>query len=244
MAYYKWPVILYTAGLVLIAALWFISSQFGIPIRVLIADPAQITDTPFYTGFLSNLTVITWAVGAYIALFTVWLLRRLNADAEWIRFFRMAGILTVVLMLDDLFMFHEEIFPNYLFMPRVTGIEPNEKFIIGIYGIFTLWFLFSSRHTIRKTDWKLLVVACAILGFGILADRGIAKKVFTTSAVRAFIEDSLKFLGVLGWSIYFYMSAKSAIAAHLPRQEAEPATLTGPANDSAELPGSAPANPR
>lgn len=211
----RFPFLPYIAGVVLLALLWFASATFGIPIRHLTADPAQIYKSPFYNGFLSNLTVITWAMGAYGALFAAWFVKRWDGDREWVRFFRMAGIFTLVLMLDDLFMFHEEIFPKYGMLSKLTGIEPNEKIVIGCYGLFAMWFVYSSRHTLRKTAWLQLLVACVILAFGVMADRGIAKKVFTDSATRAFVEDAAKFLGVLGWSLYFISTAKAVVGNHM-----------------------------
>lgn len=205
----------YAAGLLLLAVLWVSSKAFTIPIQDLTRDPAQVYKSPFYIGFLSNLTVITWAVGAYAALFAAWFVRRFRVDKEWLRFFRLAGIFTLVLMLDDLFMFHEEIFPNYLFLPSITNLNPNEKIVIGGYGLFAIWFAYSSRHTIRKTNWPQLLVACAILAFGVLADRGIAKHVFTDSETRLFVEDAAKFLGVLGWSLYFVGAAKAVVSERL-----------------------------
>ncbi len=210
----RFPFVFYAAGLALLALLWGLSQAFYIPIRELTTDPAQIHKSPFYHGFLSNLTVITWALGAYVALFAAWFAGQWDKNGEWARFFLKAGVFTLILMLDDLFMFHEAVFPKYAMLSSVTGIEPNEKFVIGGYGLFAMWFVYSSRSTLRKTAWPQLLVACGILAFGVLADRGIAKKVFTDSATRAFVEDAAKFLGVLGWSLYFVGTAK-AVAGNL-----------------------------
>lgn len=204
--------------------IWLISTIYEIPIRKLTADPAQIYDGPFYGGFLSNLNILVWAWGAFACWFTFWFLTENGGEGEWIRFFRLAAILTTVLMLDDLYMFHEEVFPHYLFLPWITGLEPNEKFVICGYGIFTLWFLYTSRNTIRKTAWVHLLVACAILGAGVLADRGIAKQIFTDSKVRAFIEDATKFVGVVGWSLYFSGTGRALIRSMVQRASAAEVT--------------------
>lgn len=207
----RFPFGLYIAAFSLVALLAVASIAFEIPIRQLVADPAQYFQGPFYTGFLSNLTVLTWAVGAYCAFFTRWTIGQIKSVPEWRRFFGLAGLLSIILMLDDLYMFHEEIFPNYLFFPEVSGIRPNEKFVIFGYGLFTLWFLYTSRKTIIKTPWPQLLVAGCFLAFSVLADRGIGKHLIPSSSGRVYAEDSAKFLGVLGWSVYLVTTGKAVI---------------------------------
>ena len=230
----RFPVVIYLIGFTILGLVLAASFTFDIHITRLMADPVQVHNSKFYIGFMSNLTVITWCIGAYLAIFTWSILKRTGGEIEWIRFFKIGGFLTLVLMLDDLFMFHERIFPHYLFLPKITGFRPNEKFPIFAYGIFTLWFLYSCRHTIKKTPWLHLLIAGGFLATSIIIDRGIGKYLVPSKFYRSFIEDASKFIGVLGWSWYFFEVSRAILVARMDKHGVLPASAK-PETPSAEL---------
>lgn len=211
----RFPFVLYGLGIIVVILVGLAALAFNIPIKKLTADPVQIFESKFYIGFLSNLTVLTWAVGGFGSLFAWWYLKTVKADREWVRFFWLAGLFTTVLMLDDLFMFHERIFPKHLFLPKLTGLEPNEKIPIAAYGIFAIWFFVSSRETIRKTQWGQLAFALALLAFSVIADRGIGARLIPHKATQAYLEEGAKYLGVVAWSAYYVLTAKAVILNHV-----------------------------
>lgn len=219
----RFPVFLYIAGFVILALGLAASQAFDIPMRHLLGDPAQITGSEFYVGILSNLTVITWAAGAYVALYTWSLLSRVGAETEWIRFFKLGGLLTLVLMLDDLFMFHESIFPDYLFLPHLTGLNPNEKILFGIYGLFTIYYIYSSRHTFEKTPWIHFAVALGFFATSFLIDRGIGKYLVPNRTARILVEDGSKFLGTIGWSWFYVSVGRQILLSYLPQTSGQKA---------------------
>src|SRR5687768_6329752 len=92
----RFPFIAYVLGVIVVILIGAASLAFNIPIKRMLVEAVQIYQSKFYIGFLSNLTAISWAAGAYCSLFTWWLLRSTNGPAEWRRFFLMAGCLTTV----------------------------------------------------------------------------------------------------------------------------------------------------
>ena len=203
----KFPLFTYILALVVFLLVGAASLTFEIPIKRLLVEAVQTFNSKFYIGFLSNLTCITWAVGAYCSLFAWWLLKRSGGPADWQRFFLMAGCFTAVLMLDDLFMFHERIFPKHLYLDRLFGKEPNEKLPVACYGLFAIYFLYSNRQTILKTNWMHLIIALGLLAFSVLVDRGIGKRIIPNPNLQAYLEEGSKFLGVVGWSAYYTQHA-------------------------------------
>jgi hypothetical protein len=202
------------------------SVAFNIPLVKLMADPVQIYQSKFYIGFLSNLTAVTWAVGAYCALFCWRVLKHSGDESEWTRFFKLGGIFTLILMVDDLFMFHERIFPHHLFLPEITGLRPNEKIPIGFYGLFAMYFLYSCRGTIRKTSVLQMGVAVGLLASSVIIDRGIGKYIAPNKTVHYLVEDGAKFLGALGWSWYFAQTAKTVLLVRVRGMNIDPASAS------------------
>src|SRR5690606_17216979 len=109
----------YLLGAIILALVGLSSIVFDIPIRKLVVDPVQTFNGRFFVGFLSNLTILVWAIGAYVTLFTWRIVKAVKGPQEWQRFFFLAGSFTVVLMLDDFFLIHEQVFPEYFLLSKV-----------------------------------------------------------------------------------------------------------------------------
>lgn len=215
----KFPILLYGLGLIVLALVFAASVAFGIPVADLTRDPVQTFGGKFYIGILSNMNIVVWGAGAFCALFCWVLFKNSGAEAEWVRFFKLGGFFTLLLMLDDLFMLHEQIFPDYLFLPAITGLRPNEKILIGLYGIFALWFFYSCRATIRKTPWHHLAVALSMMAVSLIIDRGIGKYIVPNKAAGQLVEDGAKLLGTIGWSWYFIQVGKTLLLERLNNTE-------------------------
>lgn len=211
----RFPVFNYIIALIVVLLVGGASLAFSIPVKKLLVEAVQIFESKFYIGFLSNLTCITWAIGAYCSLFAWYLLRKGDGPAHWRRFLLMAGCFTTVLMLDDLFMFHERIFPKHLYLDRLFGREPNEKIPVACYALFCMYFLFSNRKTIMEsTRWKHLVFALCLLAFSVLVDRGLGKRLIESKSLLVYLEEGAKFLGVVGWSSYLTQHAAQVVLNH------------------------------
>ena len=122
-----------------------------IDLAVFLRDPAALAKTHPLTGLVSNLGALVWAATASLCFFSV-ALARARGDSKEARFFLAAGALTTVLLLDDMFMAHEDLLPRYL------GLD--QRITFGVYGVLTLGFLVHFRARILASDFLFLLAAC------------------------------------------------------------------------------------
>jgi len=125
-------------------------------IEHIMRDPAAITNPPAYTGLVSNIGVLLWTSCAALCLFTASMLKRQTVHVHWVSFLVYAGLLTAFLCLDDFFMFHDRIIPDFFNL--------SEKYLFAIYGIVTGDFLIRHRKLILKTEYLFLMLALVFLG--------------------------------------------------------------------------------
>jgi hypothetical protein len=149
--------ILIAAGLI---AVFGIAAAYGVSPADLTRDPAAVLAIPYYVGLLSNWGVMLCSAAAAICLFTAWTLRRRERSASTWLF--ASGLITLILALDDMFMLHEDVFPN------VFGI--HEKVVYTIYilagGIFILYFL----PEFLKRSYLIFASAILFLGISVISD--------------------------------------------------------------------------
>lgn len=181
----------------ILAALVFVSLQFDIPISVFTRDPAAVAHVPLYSGFISNLGVLFWCATVAISFFTVVTLVNSDHDGKPLLFLLALSIQTGLLMLDDLFLFHEKIYPKVFHIP--------EKGAFVLYGIYLLACLVYFRAVVLKSNYFVLLLSFALLGLSIVVDT------FPEgwSQFHHLFEDGFKLLGIVSWFAYFSsLSAK------------------------------------
>lgn len=173
-------------------------------------DPAAIAIHPIYYGALSNIGVLFWSASAAVCLFSAYLLKHLSARIEHIRFLAVFGLFNTVLCLDDLFMLHEWLFPEKLY------ISENLVFLAYVIALVAIVVYF--RQLMLSTQ-PLLFVLSILLFF-----TSIAIDVSPLSSYNAnWIEDGAKFIAIFAWLAYFIeVAIQLARAAYLP---AEPLRL-------------------
>lgn len=170
----------------------------GIKISVFTRDPIQVLDGPIYTGVLSNVGILLWAATAAITLFCGDFLRRNRPYAGWSPFLLSAGGLTTLLLLDDLFLFHEVLFPEYL--------NIHERALPVTYGLLMVLFLVYFRNTIWRTNALILILALGFFGLSI----GIDIVDIPFRGIHLF-EDGSKLLGIVSWGTYFISTCRQII---------------------------------
>ena len=182
------------AGLILGTAivLWLVKD---IPIGNFTRDPANTFDYEFYIGSISYIGIILWTATATICIFAASIMRddATPETREMRNFLLASGLLTLALMFDDLFLFHEQFFPDYLGIP--------DYLTFSVYALVTLSYLFIFRNVIFKTHYLLLITAGALLGLGMVVD-----KILDTSAdtsIKFLTEDGIKFFGITTWFVYY-----------------------------------------
>ena len=176
------------------------------PQRTFFTDPSAAFDAPVYVGLMSNLGVALWTATAAVCLFAAAVISRTKPDRGTAWFLASAGLVSALAMIDDLFLFHEETFPN------AVGIR--QPLVLLAYGLGVVAFCWLFRHRIYETDYALLLLAGVFFAGSVLIDVLAPPGeiyLFGDFRARHLIEDGLKFIGIATWATYFWMTAFNAI---------------------------------
>jgi hypothetical protein len=184
----------------------------NVSLAFLLRDITATAKLPFFAGFVSQLGVVLWSASLVICLFALSMLQRQQGDLSASKRFLMHGtVLTAVLALDDIFLFHEEVAPIYLHL--------DELIIFGVYIIVGVGFVLFNWREILSSEYALLVLALALFATSIALD-AIPKEIlpprYFWEQLELFLEDASKFAGIATWLLYFARYAIQRIEG-LPR---------------------------
>jgi hypothetical protein len=118
-----------------------------------------------------------------------------SGNLKWGAFFLFFGLFSSLLLLDDLFMLHESIFPQ--------AFAIGEYFFFGFYAVVLLAGLYGFAPQIGQSNYLFLLVAFSLLGCSIFVDQ----LPVDWSTWHYLLEDGLKFLGISSWTAYFAETA-------------------------------------
>lgn len=160
-------------------------------IQTLWHEPNAVVE--FYIGFLSNFGIMFWCFSVAILLISSKIAKDLGRPKPIYKFLFFSGLLTLFMLIDDLFLLHDVIIPYYL--------EISEKIFYIFYGSSVLALLFFFRDTILKSDYILLLLAFAFMASSVITD------VLLTLGLNIsdiyLVEDGFKFMGIISWFVYF-----------------------------------------
>lgn len=162
------------------------------PMRVdlLFNDPSSSASLPPYLGAFSHLGVMAWWSAATACLLAAAVLR----ERQIRLMMAFAGLLSLVLALDDLFQFHEKIGPHY-------GLPELATF--ALYALAAAIYLVGFRRLHLHLDWPLLLAALALFGVSVGVD-----VLFAYSVASLLVEEGAKFAGVVAWSAYHLLAVR------------------------------------
>lgn len=205
---------LYVPVIILLLLVLLVNYKTEIPIATFTKDSAviagknglsslvNVTTNPF-VGVVSNIGILFWCICASICFFG-YIILRTNQDIELSQFrgvgtfFRCFGIITSILLLDDLFLFHETI------APKLFNI--SQKAVYFCYAFVVVWAIIKHRKTIVKTEWNLLFLAFIFFACSVIMDEFIEwfyPVKLSEDGLPALIEDGFKLLGIVSWCAYF-----------------------------------------
>jgi hypothetical protein len=190
-------------GSIFYGSIVFIGLLNNILPKVLTRDPAASLDAPFYVGFLSNTGALLWAAAVTLCFFGYFALSKFKPTSPYRSFLLISGLLTLVLLVDDFFLFHDDVLPNYLGLPQ-------EAFF-AFYGLSTLLFLLYFRKRILSSDFMPLLFAFLFLGLSMTVDTFIDFFPKLNFSGLYILEDMFKFLGIILWLMYFSRLTLSAL---------------------------------
>jgi hypothetical protein len=187
---------LYIPMLILVGMIILVSRQYGISIADLTRDPSATTGHSPFMGTLSHVGVLFWCATVAICLFSFALLQGTGSIGEFSAFFLFGGLISLLLLLDDLFLLHETVFPLYLKIPE-------KIFFLG-YGLIIIGYITRFRKLILKTDFIFLILAFALFALSIVID-------LLDLRISGLFEDGSKLFGIVSWFGYFALTCFHAV---------------------------------
>lgn len=188
---------LYFFGVFIFAIALSTSILTGIPLALFTRDPAQIVYIHPAYGVLSQIGILTWTAAATICFFCAHQLHRTNNISKpYTAFYFMGGLLTSILLIDDLFIVHDRLAPQYLKIP--------EKVMFAVYTVIVFVWLLYFRAIIFIRTWGLLIAALAFFTFSVIVDLLVKEQ---GGNLHLLFEDGAKWLGIVGWLAYWWTMA-------------------------------------
>ena len=174
-----------------------VQQQIAIP--MLFRDVTVTAGAPFYAGLYSQLGALFWCSAAAICTFSWAVTRKEPGTGDWPAFLLAGGCLSAILLVDDMFLFHEAILPMVVSRPQVATYL--------FYLLASVAFFLKFRRIILRTNYLILLIALAFLGMsaGIdsFAERLVGDEEDALLPYRVFFEDGSKFMGTVAWLAYF-----------------------------------------
>lgn len=160
-------------------------------------DPVTVLEGPAYIGFVSSLGAVAWAVGCGACL-----VGALALSGRVRLALACGGLLTAILMADDLLLVHEA-YIEFVGLPMVAAPL--------IYAGLSIAFLVVFREFLRRHGLWILLVACALFAASAAID-------FALDEDAPFIvEDGSKLFGIVTWSGFFVLATVQEIQAGFAR---------------------------
>ena len=164
----------------------------GFSLMQIIRDPAQQTGTSSLLGFVSNIGIWLWVASFVVCYFTA-SIKRISKRDPYRELLILAGLLSILLATDDLFMIHDRF------------IDQNILYILYAYIGFELFI----RHTKRivEIDGFAFFFAGFLLALSILTDLVQEKSPLGYTTMQAF-EEGFKFVGAATWLYFSYQASR------------------------------------
>jgi len=211
------PGMLYVIALLVPVLAMAAALSAGLAPTEMLRDPIMVAggeQSEFYLGLFSNLGVVLWTATAAICLFV-------GSDSSGVpdrqarHFLLYAGVFTLLMMLDDLFMLHE----NYA-----------ENIVYVFYGMGLLYYVVRFFPLILRLDVVLFALAIPLFGNAVLLDlapwrllpgeriempHAVASSPIERDELRQLarelrylLEDGGKFVGICCWAAFHIRAAK------------------------------------
>ncbi len=179
-------------GLLLISII-FLGRTFRIPFEYISNNPESQYGVPLYAGLLQKLRVILWSASMSVCFFTYLILRFYSPSNKVSNYILFAGILTLLLFVDDYFQIHLAL--------RIIFHIPNFIVYLG-YALFVFYIFYQFKVIIFKSEYKIFLLAFLLLGAAVLLDL-LSDGNIVNLGKEDELEASFKIFGVVTWSVYF-----------------------------------------
>ena len=174
---------------------------YGISLISFTRDVTTLGDLPFYAGLISTIGIFLWGVAAAICFFSAMVFIKFG-DKELFRFFTMAALISIYLMLDDLLLIHEH---------SGSWLRGGEKSIVLLLGGAVSLHVYLFRKVILGTHYWMLLLAFVMLGISVVVDE-IQPLLWEKGDFHTMMEDGTKWLGIVCWTSYYVETAFRLVA--------------------------------
>jgi hypothetical protein len=185
----RFKAIFLTLGFSPLIAISIGAATGAVNIPALTRDATAVAGINPLVGILSTLGILVWSATA-----AVWLcsriLAKLSGNAADIRLASASGLLSVYLAADDGFQFHETLAPHYLHI--------SEQIVLGALMMAILSYLAYFRTLLLAEPYRLYW-SLGLLGLSVCIDLLPAGTSQALGQWEFFIEDGLKWAGIVGW---------------------------------------------
>lgn len=192
------------ATLLPLAIVAAVSVHFGVKIPDMTRDVAAIANIHPLSGFLSSFGILLWWASASIWFFAAGI-HRVRQSSELYGFAISAALLSTYLAIDDLFQFHELLAPTYLGVP--------EGAVYGVLGLAMASYLLVYRRLLLRPDGLLLLLALGFLAGSVVIDGVLERWMWRIGHWTYFVEDGMKWLGVVSWCSYCVVRCRADVLA-------------------------------
>jgi hypothetical protein len=147
----------------LLAVVLIANVTVGLAFEDVMEDPAGLLDFHPLTGLVSQLGILIWWSAAVASLVTAALIAPRGTGAPERSFLLWSGVITAVLVLDDLFLFHENLAERYL------GL--GQRHIVVAYVVIAGLYVARFRSVLRSAaDRWLLATSVGLLAMSLATD--------------------------------------------------------------------------
>jgi hypothetical protein len=188
---------IFIPGLIFLGAAVFLAKANDVFFETISRDPIQVLNGKPYVGILSNIGILFWCSTCAVLFYSALINRIKKMPGNETYFLIFSGFLSILMLIDDFFLMHDVIFPEYL--------KIDEKVFYIFYGLSVVAIFVRYYKIILDTDYVLLILSFVLLGLSATTDEIIAMGVHINHPF--IVEDSFKLLGILSWFSYFTRTA-------------------------------------
>lgn len=195
------------ATLVSMAVLVAAADRSGLTVDEALADPYEHTNERLL-GIVAIFGVLLWSVGTWICLFTAWVLEpESDGSSRWRWLFLVAGLVSLMFLLDDLLAIHEfadDVVARFVDIDQTrTQKDLIESGVFAVYGVCLLGYLFWFKDLLRTGGLVVLGAALFLFGGSILLDVAIQLPgQDESSELQMLVEDGFKLTGIALFALF------------------------------------------
>ena len=168
---------------------WWGTGSAGAGAAALTRDANELHNAPVYAGLVSGLGVVLWSAAAGLCFVCAAMQRSMRA---W-TFFMLGGLLSTILLLDDVFVMRSALFARRL------GV--GEWMAHATYAALAGMYLLAFRRRILSGAVVPLAGALGLFATAMMLDLLLPSE--------AMLADSIRALGIGCWGTYFAVTART-----------------------------------